>query len=170
MNRFQNQLSGGDLRSIGRSNAVAQQVLDQADFDTLFSCLLCKDRLVVMRAADAIEKITVRQPQYLQPHKAELFQMSIAAKEKELKWHLALLLPRLTLHPKELAVAWTILMASVKDKKASRIERVNALQGLFELTQKNTHLVPELAALMQALLTENIPSLNARIKILQKQL
>ena len=164
------ELSGGDLRSIGRSNAVVLQVQHQADFDALFSCLFSKNRLVVMRAADAVEKITISRPQYLQKHKDELFQMCMVAKAKELKWHLALLLPRLTLQQHELATAWKLLKTWVTNKKAARIERVNALQALFELSRKDPALTAELARLMQALAAENLPSLNARVKILLKQL
>jgi hypothetical protein len=170
MNRFENELSGGDLRSIGRSNAVVLQVHNQADFDALFHCLFSKNRLVVMRAADAVEKITITRPQYLQKHENELFQMCMVAKEKELKWHLALLLPRLSLLPHERAGAWKILTAWVKNKNASRIERVNALQALFELSRNDQALAAELTMLLLALSAENLPSLNARIKILQKQL
>ena len=58
MNRFEKILSGGDLRSIGQSNSVALTGLSKEDFNELFDCLFSKNRVVVMRAADAIEKIS----------------------------------------------------------------------------------------------------------------
>jgi hypothetical protein len=38
-------------------------------FDDLFQGLLTDDPLIRMRAADAVEKITVRHPDYIQPYK-----------------------------------------------------------------------------------------------------
>jgi hypothetical protein len=149
---------------------VVLQVQDQASFDALFNCIYSEERVVAMRAADAIEKITARQPQYLQTHQNELFQMAMVAKEKELKWHLAQLLPRLPLQAADLNCAWTLLTGWALDKKNSRIVRVNALQALFELTWIKPDGVAELARLMKALSAENIPSLNARIKTLQHRL
>jgi len=69
--------------------------MSQHDFDELFKLLFHADRLIVMRAADMIEKITVRDSLYLTSHKIEIFDLCEIAQNKELKWHLALLLPRL---------------------------------------------------------------------------
>ncbi|MEK7785160.1 MAG: hypothetical protein AAB658_07015, partial [Chloroflexota bacterium] len=53
-------LEGGDLRSIGRSEEVAADVLaDPALFGELFDGMLDDNPLIRMRAADAVEKITV---------------------------------------------------------------------------------------------------------------
>jgi hypothetical protein len=46
-----------------------------------------------MRAADAIEKITLQHPEYLVKYKDDLLELCYVAKHKELKWHLALLIP-----------------------------------------------------------------------------
>lgn len=64
MNTFIKNLSGGDLRSIGRADAIAKDVQTQHQFDELFEALFHNDRLIVMRAADAIEKITRGKPEY----------------------------------------------------------------------------------------------------------
>jgi hypothetical protein len=61
-------LAGGDRRSIGRSDEV---LADPSLFDVLFKGMLHEDPLVRMRAADAVEKITARHPEYLQPHKRQ---------------------------------------------------------------------------------------------------
>lgn len=62
MNKFQNLLEGGDLRSIGKANEIVDMIHNQADFDELFENLMATDRKIVMRAADAMEKIrSVRQ-------------------------------------------------------------------------------------------------------------
>jgi len=102
MKNFEKTLSGGDLRSIGRGNSVVQKIRTRDDFDQFFKLLSHKDRLVVMRAADAIEKITRENKEYLFKHKKNILDLYKIAKDKELKWHLALLIPRLNLTIKEL--------------------------------------------------------------------
>lgn len=131
MTAFEKILSGGDLRSIGKSNKLILKINNANDFDELFKYLYNVDRLVVMRAADTIERITIDNPQYLTKHKNEIIELCDAAKDKELKWHLALLIPRLNLNNREYEKAWVTLTIWARDKDNSRIVRVNSLQGLF---------------------------------------
>ena len=168
MNNFGNLLAGGDLRTIGNANIVAKLIQNQKDFDELFTLMFHADRLIGMRAADAIEKITVRDPQYLDKHKTEVFALSKAVKNKELKWHLALLLSRLNLNGEEFPAAWNILKSWVANKGDSKIVRINSMQSLFELSKQNKPLQKKFLQLIHQLEKENIPSINARIRLLNK--
>jgi hypothetical protein len=63
MKRILENLKGGDLRSIGRSgDAVRAVSKNPALFSDLMAGLLDGDRLVRMRAADAVEKATRTHP------------------------------------------------------------------------------------------------------------
>src|SRR4051812_35033388 len=93
-----------------------------------------------MRAADAIEKITTGYPNYLQRYKTAIIQLCDKAENKELKWHLALLVSRHLLSPDELEKVWQMLLRWATDKNESRIVRVNCLQGLFDLSTENKEL------------------------------
>ena len=95
MLQLQQLLSGGDLRSVGNVDSVIAQIKSQEDFDELFLYLFHPDRLVVMRAADAIEKIAAEKPSYLMKHKNQIIELCYSAFRKEVRWHLALLIPRL---------------------------------------------------------------------------
>ena len=164
---FDKILFGGDLRSIGKSNSLIKKIKKQTDFDELFKYLFHKDRLVVMRTADIIEKITIHNPEYLAKHKKEIIELSTVSVNKEAKWHLALLLPRLSLDKKEFGKAWKILTIWVTDKTNSRIVRVNAVQALFELKKPGHESEINFRLILAELEKENIPSLNARIKKLK---
>lgn len=168
MPEFEKILSGGDLRSIGNNGSVIRKIHGQKEFDILFKCLFHENRIVVMRAADAIEKITCNDPNYLYCHKDEVIDLCNRAIDKELKWHLALLLPRLQLTNQELRLVWDILKKWGLDKTNSRIVRVNSIQGLFEVTKLNTYFNKEFNLIIVKLESENIPSINARIKKLRK--
>ena len=167
---FKKLLSGGDLRSIGRSNEVVLLVRNQNEFDELFKFLFNADRLVVMRTADAIEKITIKRPEYLWRHKRKFFELVNGSKNKELQWHLALMMPRLKLNKREFGLAWSTLTAWAKGKTNSRIARVCSVQALSELSQQNTDLTGDLDFTFQEIEREEIPSINARIRIIRKQM
>ena len=170
MNSVREQLQGGDLRSIGRADEILRQIKTQADFNLVFDCLFDDDRKLVMRAADIIEKISVLHPEYLSSHKKQLLTLLKTAEHIELKWHLALLIIRLPLNEKEKNLVWTFLKTWALNSQESRIVRVNALQGLFDLAQRNPARIKEWEHISSLVLQENIPSLKARIRRLGKKL
>ncbi len=168
MKTFRELLNGGDLRSIGKSNEVITLITDQESFDNLFSFLFSNKRIVVMRAADAIEKVTVKNKEYLLPHKEELLQLLKITQNKELKWHLALLVSRITLNKNELSKVWDTLTNWALDNNQSRIVRVNAIQSLYELSCRSPKLKPAFEQTMITLQEQNIPSITTRIKKIRK--
>jgi hypothetical protein len=167
MNKFQEILKGGDLRSIGKANEIVRDITTQNDFDELFIGLNHSDRKVVMRTADAIEKITLEKFDYLQKHKKEIINLCQTAIDKEFKWHLALIVSRLRLTNKELGHIWDLLTEWATNKKESKIVRVNAIQGLFNLLQQKKELSQCFNVMLSEIIKEKAPSLSARIKKLQ---
>lgn len=161
-------LSGGDLRSTGNSNMVASVISSQDEFDELFKFLFHKDRLVVMRAADALEKLSVKYPGYLAGHKKQLLQLLTGTGAIELQWHLAQLIARVRLTEKETAIVWAKLSEWAMDRNQSRIVRVNSLQSLFDLSNLYPGFQNKFTAIMNKLKEEQIPSLSARIRKLRK--
>jgi len=57
-------LKGGDVRSVGFVAELIPRLRYQVDLDILFTILHWDNRLLVMRAVDAIENITVDHPEY----------------------------------------------------------------------------------------------------------
>jgi len=103
-------LKGGDFRSIGNSNEVVEEVLNNPVlFDAVFKAMLNEDRLVRMRAADAVEKITRDHPEYLQPYKTDLIKHVAAVKQQEVRWHTAQMIHRLILTKEEKRTSAEIL-------------------------------------------------------------
>ncbi len=123
-----------------------------------------------MRAADAIEKITADKYHFLSKHNLSLIELCNLAEDKEFKWHLALLVSRLKLSKDEFDKVWNKLTLWSQDKDESRIVRVNSVQGLFNLLLQNNEKVEEFNGILFSLEKQNIPSINARIKKLRKQL
>ena len=75
MDSLLDKLAGGDRRSIGRVSEVVADVLeDPTLFEVVFNGMLDDDPIIRMRSADAVEKITAKHQEYLQPHKKKLIQ------------------------------------------------------------------------------------------------
>lgn len=93
-----------------------------------------------------------------------------SADHKEFKWHIAQLIPRLKLSKGELEDVRHIFSYWVLNKNESKIVRVNALQGLFDLTRKYPEVKEDLLHAIAATEHERVPSIEARIRKLKKLL
>ena len=154
-------LAGGDRRSIGRSNEVAAPVLARpALFRPLFGGLSSDDPVLRMRAADAIEKITLPRPDLLKPFKKKLFEIAGSADQQEVRWHMALLLPRLELNPRERALALDILFDYLRDR--SSIVKTFAMQALADLATQDAALKSNILPLLEELTAMGTPAMRAR--------
>lgn len=162
-------LRGGDRRSIGKSNHVAKLILsDQSRFPELFKCLWDEDPVVRMRAADAAEKITVTQPKLLKSHKQELLGLLDEAEQMELRWHLALMVPRLPLNGPERARAAAALQRYLEDR--SSIVKTFALQGLADLGRQDGRLRETAKRILEESLRTGTAAMKARARKLLKEL
>jgi hypothetical protein len=162
-------LRGGDRRSIGRSDGVKKLVLRQPErFAELIECLWDKDPIVRMRAADAAEKVTVTRPESLNPHKQELLGLLAEAEQIELRWHLALMVPRLELRRPETERAATALQRYLEDR--SSIVKTFALQGLADLVRQNSNLREPARRALEESLRTGTAAMKARARKLLKEL
>ncbi len=171
MNNFAHLLLGKDRRTINKANTVADLVEDQASFDELFALLFHHERNLVMRAADAVEKVTRKHKEFLVPHKDQILSLLRSAIHIELKWHIAQLAPRLpNLGSQELHEVWSILSYWAQNPNESKIVRVNSLQGLFDMSTSNPAFETSFINILETVEHEPIPSLRARIKKLRRLL
>jgi len=162
-------LEGGDRRSIGRSDQVAAIVSgDLAFFPDLLAGLWSADPLVAMRAADATEKVTRRNRELLRPYKKELLGLTIEAKEQELRWHLAVMVPRLVLNAKERQLATSLLNSYLVDR--SSIVKTFALQGLADLAQNDPSIRPRVVEILREASRSGTAAMKARSRKLLLQL
>jgi hypothetical protein len=156
-------LSGGDLRSLGRANSIATAVLaNTRQFSELLQCMWSDDPVVRMRAADAVEKVSAVKPKLLQPFKAELLGLAEESQQQEVQWHLALLLPRLRLTPRERQRAFAQLKEYLQHR--SSIVKTLALQGLSELAHHREDLSHEVAELLAEASRSGTPAMKARAR------
>lgn len=156
-----NLLEGGDRRTIGRADEVAAAVSGNPGlFPELIAGMWSENPLVRIRAADATEKVTRANPEWLQNYKIELLGLMADATEQEVRWHLAAMIPRLALNPKERQLAVFLMYGYLKDR--SSIVKTSALQGLADLTRSDPGLRPEVIELLRRTTRKGTPAMKAR--------
>jgi hypothetical protein len=154
-------LSGGTRRSAGRAGELVRLIGQQPElFPLAVECLRDGDPVVCMRAADAAEKASRDQPSLLHPHKRELLDLAAGAIQQEVRWHLALMLPRLTLTPAERLRTCNLLRTYLEDR--SSIVRTFAMQGLADLARQDPRLLPGVVDELRMLSRAGTPAMRAR--------
>ena len=162
-------LEGGDLRSIGRSEEVVSDVLKSPDlFGILIMGIDVDDPCVCMRASDAIEKVSLKHPEYLRPHKKYLIEQLAKSKQKEVRWHLAQIVTRLDLNGEEERAIVDILMPWFKD--GSSIVKTFAMQALAGIAVNNSKLRPAILKKLKELTATGTPAMRARGRKLLEEL
>ena len=161
---------GKDRISVGRAEEVASLVLAQPEsFSSLMECLWDNDPGVVNRAAHALERVTRdRHPgpiAQLNSWKSSILGLLTEAKENKLRWHLALVVPRLTLSRPEIIRAAEALQAWLEDDSSS-IVKTMSLQGLADLTHQHPALLPQVLDLLRIHSRTGTPAMRARSRIL----
>ena len=162
-------LAQGDRRSIGRVAEVVELLRTHTGhLPAVVACLFDPNACIRMRAADALEKVSREQPSLLQPYKAQLLHLSAETKQKELRWHLAVIIPRLRLTATECTSAAALFQSYLEDR--SSLVKTFALQGLADLPQQDANLQPTVVDLLRVLVRSGTPAMRARARILLKRL
>jgi hypothetical protein len=154
-------LTGGDRRSIGRSNEVGAFVLDKPSlFGVLLSELWSSNPLIRMRAADALEKITVRHTEWLHPYKEQLIAQVAQSQEQEVRWHVAQMFPRLQTSQEERAAIVAILLNYLGD--TSKMVKTFATAALTDLAEQDAGLRPEVLRVLEEQTRTGSPAMQSR--------
>jgi hypothetical protein len=162
-------LEGGDLRTLGRAEEVAEIVSKEGRlFPKLIAGLWSAERLVRMRAADATEKVTRKHPELLVRYKKELLGLMNQAEEPELRWHLAAIVPRLSLNAKERMLIVAGLNSYLRDR--SSIVRTFALQGLADLAHDDKETQAEVIEILRSSVKTGTAAMKARSRKLLLEL
>ncbi|MBI4417524.1 MAG: hypothetical protein HY563_02025 [Ignavibacteriales bacterium] len=154
-------LVGGDLRSIGRSDEAAAEVLaNPLLFQYLVKGMLSSDPVLRIRSADAAEKVTAHNPVVLVPHKKKILAVLSRADQKEVRWHVAQIIPRLALNSSERKVAAGILSGYLDD--SSSIVRTCAMQSLAQIALTDSRLRVSITKTIAKLAESGTPAMKAR--------
>ncbi len=155
-------LTGNDLRSIGKSNEVVQLVTsDPVLFDEVFRGIFHEDKVVRARCADAIEKFALKFPAMIQKKKSVILKNLNKFEQKEVVWHIALMIGYLKLSPKELLKAFDVLHKWLNTSN-SIIVKVACMQSLATHAMKNKKLIKSVRDEIEKQMLTGAPAIKAR--------
>ncbi len=158
---IRDRLQGGDRRQPGNAEAVASDVLRNPErFAELFDAMLAEDPIVRVRAADAAEKVTRGRPDLLVPYRKRLIAEAGQIPQHEVRQHVAQMLPRIKLEPKERAKAIALLETFLDDPNA--IVVAAALQSLTDFANDDAILRERMIARLERLVRDGAPAVQTR--------
>lgn len=155
------------MRGNLQMRTLRARIKDQLSFDSLFELLYHHERPLVLRAAEAIEKVTTKHQEFLRTHKLDLLRLFTTSDHPELKGRLAQLITRVTLLPDEAGEVWKILQYWTRNPNEGKLVRVHALQSLYELARIYPDFREPFQETLAAVAHEPIRSLQARIRKLR---
>ena len=162
-------LRGGDLRSIGRSNEVAEDIEKNVSlFETVFKGLYDSDPVLRMRSADVIEKVTRKNPQLLSHHTSEVISILTTVEQQEVCWHMAQIAPRIVYSPNEENEIIKALKRYLTHK--SKIVRVSAMESLANIAERNRSILNEVIEIIKMHKATGSPAIQVRGRKLLKRL
>lgn len=169
MDKIEKLLSIGDLRTAGKSEEVIKLVLANPKlFDNVVNSILSDNPGTRMRAIDAVEKISIDHPEWLKPYKNLFLTKIVEIDQKEVKWHVAQILPRFTLTQIERENVFNLMLRYLDDK--SQIVITFAMQALADIAMQDTSYIDNVRRIVQNLMENGAPSQKSRGKILLKTL
>jgi len=164
-------LKGGDLRSIGRSREVVQDIFDNpALFETVFEGLLDDDSRIRMRSADVLEKVSSKHPEYLQPFKTRLINDVSKIEQQEVRWHVAQMFSYLDVDEKERDKIIKILFSYIDGPGKSKIVKTFSIQTLADFAEKDEDFRPRMIRKLEEIINTGSPAMVSRGKKLIEKL
>jgi len=143
-------MHGGHANSLGRVNEVIEIVLsEKSRLDELYNCLFHEDAWVRMRAADALEKICRKQPDWLLPY-IDRFQDELSSStQPSIQWHLAQIYEQVSLTDKQKQAAQNWLQALLTTKDVDWIVAANAMDALAKFTKDGSFPASDMTKLLK---------------------
>ncbi len=156
-------LEGGNLRSTGRSEEVAAEVLaNPLLFKHLIRGMQSADPILRMRTADAAEKVTRHNPILLAPHKKKILTTIARINQQEVRRHTAQMVARIEWNSRERSALVTILEEYLRDR--SSVVRTSAMQALAGLALEDRKLKVGIIRRLKELTATGTPAMKARAK------
>jgi len=163
MNDIEKLLSPGDLRTTGKSEEVVKQVTSNPElFGDVVNAIIEGNPGVKMRASDALEKITRDNPEWLKPFKRLILTKIACINQKEVRWHLAQILPRLNLSKKERELVYDLMQSYLDDE--SSIVKTFVMQALTDIAMQDRSYTNKVRNQVKRLMKEGSPAMKSRGK------
>jgi hypothetical protein len=113
-------------------------------------------------------QISVVHPDWLQPHQRALVSFAELVQEKEVRWHMAQMLPRLKLSAARRRAVIALLFKYLDD--GSAIVKTFSMQALFDMSESDAALRARVLPVIEAALETGSGAMRSRARKLLAQL
>ena len=162
MNKLLEMLLGGDLKSDGRANEVADSVVANPDMlDKLVEGLHESNDLIRARTAHALERISRTDPERMLSQLQNLIVLSINDPVPMVKWHMAMIFGNLTVLDTQQDLIYETLIKMLKDE--SVFVRSWAIVSLTILGRRDVSKRPAIIKKMSYLKTDKSNAIRNKI-------
>lgn len=163
-------LAEGDKRTVRKVDAAFQLLCSHpALLEEIIEMIQGASEALAMRAADCLEKFNREHVDQVEKYKDDLIHILVEVSQKEVRWHLAQILPRLQLSQDDLEVASKVWIHDFYNSK-SAIVRVESLQALFNIRDRYAKALPELKKALESAASADSPAVKTRAAILIRSL
>ncbi len=131
--------------------------------------MLDEDPVVRMRSADALEKVSAKHPEYLQPFKRRLINEISKVNQQEVRWHTAQMFSYIEVTKNERDMIMEILFHWLESEK-SNIVRVFSMQTLANFARDDEKVKGKVVGKIRKVMKDGSPSLVSRGRKLLKTL
>lgn len=160
---FKDLFIGTDMRSPNGALEACEICLnDPQRTSELFELIAHGTQKHKMCAADALEQISGRNPELLQVFQNEIFEIAKTIQQKEVRWHMAQIAPRLNFDESRARQWIEILKTYLNDK--SRIVVTFAMNAIWEISK--SYSIDGAQELIENIAKNGPPSVKARARIL----
>jgi hypothetical protein len=152
-----------------KADRVVEQVLETPDLlNGVIRGFTHEDPVLWMRCADVAEKVSAAHPEWLQRHKQAIVSLAGSVREKEVRWHMAQMLPRLELSSSERRRVISLLFEYLDD--ASQIVKTFSMQALFDMSESDAKLRARVLVVLQNAVEMGTGATRSRAKKLLEKM
>lgn len=169
MDTIKQALTGGDPRSLGRTEEVVGWVLtDQTRLPELFDCLFDDDEIIRMRAGDTLEKVCRQNPDWLKPYTGRLLDEVSAIEQPSVQWHLAQMLGEIALSAGHKVKAIALLKGYLETDHDWIVTNCS-LETLAKFAREDASLRPDFLLILKKHQNNRRKSVVSRVRKLLKE-
>lgn len=162
-------LSGGDPRSLGRTDKIIETVLkNQKKLKELFQCLFSRDQIIRMRASDALEKVCRQKPDWLKPYIDLLLDEVSKIKQSSIQWHLAQIFTEVELTSTQKKQAINILLDNLSNSSDWIVTNLT-IESLAKFTRQGDFERSRFVRILQQQKNNQHKSVTSRVTKLLKE-
>lgn len=171
MHPLLSRLEEGDFKSLGQVPDVVSEVLsDNSLLSILVEGVTNENPKIAYRSTVALDKIGRQSLNLLNQEKEKIIQIAIKTNDKNIMWHLSIVLSYLNLIDDEIGTVLNQIIAWLNNINLSIFGKVNCMQAIATISKSKKELIPEAIAIIENEMSKGKAAINARGRILLKEL